>query len=98
MNLVVSLLLGGSMEQLWGMIRALQIIVLSALVGMTLPSNVHLFIQGCMEFANVDIFSGEVIYLTLFEFTPTDPLTDNFEQFGIGDLNFLINSGSYFVV
>ena len=50
-----------------------------------------------MEFANVDLFSGEKLY-ELINYTETDPLTDNFEQFGIGDLNYLMNSGSYYVV
>jgi hypothetical protein len=37
-NFFVSLLLGGSMEQLWGMIRALQMIVLSTLIDMPMPA------------------------------------------------------------
>jgi len=31
-NVILSLVLGGSMEHLWGMIRAMQLIILSALV------------------------------------------------------------------
>lgn len=57
-NFVLSLILGGSMQQLWGMIRALQMIVLSALIRTPLPSHCFIFFQGCMMFAQMDILDG----------------------------------------
>jgi hypothetical protein len=33
----------------------------------------------------------------MFEFKETSPLNDNFEAFGMGDKNFMMNSGSYFI-
>jgi len=47
-NFFVSLLLGGSMEHLWGMIRALQMIVLSTLIDMPMPALTLKFFQGCI--------------------------------------------------
>ena len=42
-NFFVSIILGGSMAQLWGMIRALQMIILSVLVQIQLPSHTFIF-------------------------------------------------------
>jgi hypothetical protein len=42
-NFLVSIILGGSMEHLWGMIRAMQMIVLSVLVHIRLPAHTFLF-------------------------------------------------------
>ena len=50
-NFVISLILGGSMQQLWGMIRALQMIILTALVRTPIPAATFMFFQGCMMFA-----------------------------------------------
>ena len=50
-NFAVSLILGGSMQQLWGMIRALQTIVICQLVRVPTPSIAFAFFTGCMLFA-----------------------------------------------
>ena len=42
-NFAVSLILGASMQQLWGMIRALQMVILSALIRIPVPSHAFLF-------------------------------------------------------
>ena len=35
--------------------------------------------------------------MALLEFKPTQPLNENFRLMGISNMNFLLNSGSYFV-
>ena len=50
-NFFLMLVLKGSMEQLWGMIRAIQMIVLSALVALNLPTNLFIYLQICIVFA-----------------------------------------------
>ena len=55
-NFFLMLVLKGSMEQLWGMIRAIQMIVLSALVALNLPTNLFIYLQICIVFAQMDIF------------------------------------------
>ena len=42
-NFLISFLLGSSMQQLWGMIRALQMIVLCQLVRVPTPSQAFVF-------------------------------------------------------
>ena len=86
------------MQQLWGMIRALQMIILSALVRTPIPAVTFMFFQGCMMFAQMDIFDGQGWYEQWFEFKETTMHSEMFEMMGIGDKNFMMNSGSYFII
>jgi hypothetical protein len=49
-------------------------------------------------FANMDILSSEERYETHLKFNETEPLNDAFAFFGIGDRNFVNNSGSYLTI
>ena len=80
------------------MIRTLQLIVLSNLVNCPFPPHASVFFEGCILFANMDIFDGEVIYRTNMKMKATPAYDDNYSRFGIGDQNFIYQSGSYFVI
>jgi len=58
-NFLLMSLLTIAMQQLWGTVRALQVMLVSTLVVFTVPSNLSLFLQVCVEFANMDIFSAQ---------------------------------------
>ena len=94
-NFFVKLLLKGSMQQLWGMIRAMQMIVLSAIIKVSYPAHTAMFFQGCMIFSKMDMFQGDDLFSNAFDFTHTEPFSDSFEYFGYETKNFLINSGSF---
>jgi len=67
------------MQQLWGMIRSMQLLILCAVVKVSLPAHTFMFFQGCMEFAKMDILSGEGFYNAYFHLKETDPLNSKFE-------------------
>ena len=92
------LILGGSMQQLWGMIRAVQMMSLSALVNVKIPVNLFIFLGICIGFSQMDIYQGEEIYANNLVFKETGPVNDAFNFFGIGDKNMVNNSGSYFLI
>jgi len=46
----------------------------------------------------MDVLDGYGIYSKLFVFRETDPLNDLFEMLDYSDKNFVLNSGSYFVM
>jgi hypothetical protein len=79
------------------MIRAMQLIVYMGLVTYPAPGHTIVFMNGCMMFAAMDIFDGSGLYEKLFQFKQTSPLNDNYELAQIGDKNFIMNSGSYFI-
>jgi hypothetical protein len=97
-NFFLGILLGGSMQELWGMIRALQMISLSALINVNIPTHLHIYLSICVVFAQMDIFSGEALYEAYLTFKETKPPSEQFAFFQIGDSNFMMNSGSYFVI
>ena len=97
-NLAVGIILGGSMQQLYGLIRAMQMILLSLLSDVSYPAPAYVFFQGVMLFAQMDIFSGEDFFEKHFIFKETTPISTRFEEFGIENKNFILNSGSYLIM
>ena len=78
------------------MIRTTQMINLVALVMVPIPVSLFVYFEVSVIFCNVDIFSGESFYEKYLVMQESEPINDNFAFFGIGDSNFLGNSGSYF--
>lgn len=56
-NFIVQVLIGSSVQQMWGTIRSTQTIVYLALTQTPLGYHVNLFINSVMEFASIDIFN-----------------------------------------
>ena len=50
-----------------------------------------------LKFANMDIFDGGDYFENYLGFVKSDPLNQNFEQFGLESKSFVLLSGSYFV-
>jgi len=46
----------------------------------------------------MDILDGRGFYEEWFTFKPTTALNDNYELMDIGTKNFMLNSGSYFII
>jgi len=67
------------------MIRAMQLIILSNLIGYRSPSHTTIFMQVCMTFANMDLLDAQGFYQNHFVFTETDPISDQFETMDIED-------------
>lgn len=51
-----------SMQSLFGLIRALKMIIMSGLVDANIPVHLFLFMIGAIQFAKVDIFDGSGYY------------------------------------
>lgn len=96
-NFIITLLMGGSLQKLWELIRAMQFIILSFLIRVPLSANAFAFFEGIASIGQIDIFDGKEYYQTIFEVKETTSLNSNFELFDIEGKNFLINSGSYFI-
>ena len=61
-NFLVSIILGGSMQQLWGLIRSMQFLILGFLIRIPLPGHAYKFFEGCALIAQLDIFDGKSLY------------------------------------
>ena len=79
------------------MIRAMQMVILAGLIDIPMPGHSVVFMQGCMKFAQMDIFDAADYYTSWFDFKKTESVNGNYDLFGIDTKNFIFNSGSYFV-
>jgi hypothetical protein len=80
-----------------GLLRGLQLIVFSSLVDAPYPAEITIIMQNLAQVAQADILDGEWIYNLFFTFLETRSLTKRYEDFGMG-MNFLLNSGSFFII
>jgi hypothetical protein len=97
-NFFLRLIIGGSMQELWGMIRALQMILISVIVDVPIPPIAYIYFLICLEFANMDIYQGATTLEAMINFKETPALNDNFELFGKSTMNFYLLSDSYFLI
>jgi hypothetical protein len=72
--------------------------VLSNLVRVQLPGHTFEFFKMCMFIGQLDPFDGEDYYHAWFSFQETGALNDKYLLLGIDSKNFLVNSGSYFII
>jgi len=68
------------------------------LVKVSIPAHTFVFYQAITEFARIDPFYGREFFNSMFSFHVTRPLNPTFELFGFNNLNFVLMSGSYFVI
>lgn len=50
-NVVVAIIVGGSMASFWGLIRAVQIITLSSLINIRVPTHLNIFLTAAVTFS-----------------------------------------------
>ena len=70
-NFIVSRLIKGSKQALWGMMNAMQIIIYGALVSINYPIRCQKFLEVLCDFAKMDLFDLEDFYAKNMEFIET---------------------------
>ena len=73
-SIAVSVLVGFSMMNLVGMVRSMQLIIISCLVKVPLPAHAVIFFKECMKFAQMDVLDGQSFYEKWFVFLDTSPV------------------------
>ena len=68
-----------------------------SLLDITFPPLANMFYSGAVPIANMDLIDAEGIYEELFDFFPTIPINEKYDAFGIGNKNFMLNSGAYLI-
>ena len=51
-----------------------------------------------MEVASLDMFNGATLYNEMFDFKETGVINEMFKLMGHSDLNFMMNTGSVFII
>ena len=67
-NFFIMLILGGTMRQLWGMIRTVQMVTFSTVVNVKLPLNLFIFLRLYVYFAMMDVLQGRELYKSILKF------------------------------
>ena len=55
-NLIIQTLINGSLDQIWGLIRAMKLIILSSLVDVPFPATAYFFFKICIDIQMLDLF------------------------------------------
>ena len=73
--LVANLLLAVSLQSIFDMIQALQIVILFPLLGVLMPANTSLFFNELTSIAAFDVFETNETCLKLFKLLPREPIS-----------------------
>jgi hypothetical protein len=93
-NLFLLVPLGAPLQQLWEVIRPLQYLSIIALAYIVYPGNLHLFFFHMVDISSLDVMYGEQITEYLFNFRETEPFAPHFNEFGVENMTYLLNSSS----
>ena len=97
-NFIVSFLLAGSLNQLWGMINNLQMLILSALINVQFAGNTSLMFDQMIPIATFDFLPTDDIYGLIFTKLPDrDPFNDKFDRLGFESLYIVFTLGTAFL-
>ena len=92
------MLLAGSLNQLWSLIRSQQIIILLPLFNVHLPANSAIVFGMLMQIAAFDPYETEPLWNELLRTPATGPLKETFGVIGLESTLFLNNIGSQFFI
>jgi len=95
-NIVLNLLLSGSLSTLWGLINSIQIIMHTFLFNLRLPQNAQVFCSKFMFIASFNLIPTDRILDWMFNLSPSDPVTSNYSELGYNSLSLLHNLGTLF--
>ena len=98
-NIVLNFLLSASLNYLWSMIEAQQIIVMLPEFNVTIPALPNTFVTEFINIANFDVIEMD----TLTELVGLDqpevpPFNDRLDTVGFGDTYFIHNCGALFLI
>jgi hypothetical protein len=92
--LFLNILLAATLQQLWGMINAQQIIVLMITFNTKPPAIATWFFHILFQIQAVDVIPWSDLYSYLFTMEHTEPLSKNLDSLGFSNRYFIYNLGS----
>ena len=94
-----NLLLAGSLNQVWGMVNNLQIVVHSPLVNVQFPANAFLLYDVMITIATFDVLPTDDVFPSIFPELPEDnPFNDKFDRLQIGSSFLVMNMGTMLLI
>ena len=82
-NAVINIFLQGSLNQVWGMINNLQMIIHAPLINIQFPGNAFMLYEVMITVATFDILPSETILPAMFpDLDEEEAFSDQFERLG----------------
>ena len=97
-NIVLQILMAGSLQLLWGMINALQLIVHLPLFQIAFPYNAQFFFSTLIDLTKFQIVPVDFLLEKIFEFSDSfkeedGAAPDNYKSLSYTDTNMISNLG-----
>ena len=93
-NFFLSLLLTVSLQYVWELISAQQLVILFPLMKVSIPSNAYIFFQQLMMVAAVEVIPTDLIYSKVSN-VEGQPLSASFEEVGFEHHLIMNNFGTF---
>jgi len=97
-NLILSLFVAGSLQSMWSLVNALQVIVFTVLFNLNFPENVNSTFGELISLLAFDVFQAEYLFQYIFVFTSTPAFSLHFDEVGYGSSSFIQGLGSTFII
>jgi hypothetical protein len=92
-NLILNLVLGGSLDQLWSLVEGLQLVLHSMLFNISFPQNALTFVTVFMNMASFNLIPTNIVTNKIFDEPVSDKFSDNFSALGYQSLSAIQNMG-----
>ena len=96
-NGLMNLLLQGSLNQVWGMINNMQVVIVTPLMSVNFPGNALLLYNKFITVATFDFLPTDDIYIYLWDFPDDEPFNDKFDMLGYGCQYIINNLGTLLI-
>ena len=83
-------------QYLWGIINSLQLIVMTVLYSLIIPTVCYDVLISIMKLTNLDIIEVDFLFDIMFKFRETEPINTTFEEAGYDSTNFIVEVGPLF--
>lgn len=96
-NILMSIVLSASLNQLFSMVEAQQLVCIITCSQITLPPLPAVFISKFFQIANFDILQGGLVYGKIFYMPTGNALNANFDAVGFKDMYVVNNMGTLLI-
>ena len=99
LNFTMNLFLGGAIQQLFGAIRKLTIMVHLLIINVRIPANAQVFFAGLLQFVTFNIIDFSPYIRKGLNLKDDDLIVnDNFQNLGYNSEYFIINFGNLLLI
>ena len=96
-NLVISIVMATALQYLWGMVNALQIMVLGIFFNLLNPPNQRIIMIEILKSTAFDFYQTEIYYTEFFGFLESESLSDTFDEADVQGSVFITGIGPVFL-